>query len=261
MGDLEQPPGQEIQPGPAPPAPMLGRTRPQWQGDGGGIISAGRYHSVVVRQDAKSATFGRGGYGALGTGKTIQESRPVEARTLSDASVVCVSAGTTATAVVTENGQLLACGLFPDHDFRRPAAVIPKFQTIQGIPAGEVIGAACGYDVIITVLRDGRVFGYGRHRVFQLGDAVPYLPAARQIISLSNHSVVAVAAGVSHCLFLLADGRVATLGSNFFGELGTHRMSQIVPNLYNVVQVSAGGWSSAVVTADGRVATWGRTAN
>jgi alpha-tubulin suppressor-like RCC1 family protein len=126
------------------------------------------------------------------------------------------------------------------------------------------VSVACGYDFTIVVLEDGRAVGFGDNSSGQLGigdvDRRVAFPSPVQL----SVPIVSVSAIAFHCVYLLSDGRVATVGSNSYGQIGNGsasnkgcRVPVILDTLSNVVCVSAGFDYSAAVTADGRVATWG----
>lgn len=119
---------------------------------------------------------------------------------------------------------------------------------------------------------DGTVLGWGANRLGRLGglEAATPVVAPAQIPGLSN--VVAIATGELDTIALLADGRVAEMGENAFGQLGIgtttgpercegevpcSRAPVIVPGLENIVAVAAGDGFSLALGADGRVFSWG----
>jgi alpha-tubulin suppressor-like RCC1 family protein len=71
---------------------------------------------------------------------------------------------------------------------------------------------------------------------------------------LSN--VVAIAAGDTHGLALMADGRLVAWGGIGFG-LPDCGQAQVPSGLSNVVAIAAGGYHNLALTADGRVTAWG----
>ncbi|HXJ61849.1 MAG TPA: chitobiase/beta-hexosaminidase C-terminal domain-containing protein, partial [Verrucomicrobiae bacterium] len=66
-------------------------------------------------------------------------------------------------------------------------------------------------------------------------------------------NAVSLAAGQSHGLALLADGRVVGWGDNTYGK------ATASPGLVSVIAISAGAWHSLALKGDGRVVAWGQT--
>jgi alpha-tubulin suppressor-like RCC1 family protein len=74
--------------------------------------------------------------------------------------------------------------------------------------------------------------------------------------------VIAIAAGDSHTLYLLADGAVKAAGSNHYGQLGdgstTDRSTPVaVGGLANVTALAAGQSHSLAPRVDGTIRVWG----
>ena len=96
-----------------------------------------------------------------------------------------------------------------------------------------------GYNQLLVSREDGSVFARGVSGSSPL--APPY--------GLTN--VVAVAAGITHVLALLADETVIGWGLNDFGQ------TRAPADLSNVVAVAAGARHSLALKGDGTVAAWG----
>jgi alpha-tubulin suppressor-like RCC1 family protein len=174
---------------------------------------------------------------------------PIRVQEVADADDV--AAGNNESAIVTRQGELFT---FAHND------LVLRREGLVG-----VIGVAYGSsDFLVAVLYDGGVMGRGNNRLGQLSGEdeprefieefqriVPELPAVR-----------AVAAGFAHCVYLLTDGRIATMGWNADGQLGDGTQVRsarpiILPELRNVVSIGAGHDFSAAVTERGEVFTWG----
>ncbi|MBL1109906.1 hypothetical protein JK361_35975 [Streptomyces sp. 5-8] len=91
----------------------------------------------------------------------------------------------------------------------------------------------------------GPVIAWGRHTEGQLN-----VPAAAQ------SGVVQVAAGGTHSVALLSDGRVVAWGDNASGQATVPPAAQS-----GVVQVAAGGHHSVALLSDGRVIAWGNNSS
>jgi alpha-tubulin suppressor-like RCC1 family protein len=260
--DYPQPPGQDVEAGPAPRRPTIRKM--MWQGDGSGVVAAGYTHSVVLREDSSVFAFGNGNDGQLGTGRSGRdyfEYLPVPIPRIPP--IRCVAAGDFHTAIVTAgDGRLLTCGNSNSGQcgHRAVANNTPTPRFVEGIE-GPVVGAACGSGFTVAVLLDGSAIGFGDNDDGQLG-----LPLQDMVLQPRRVEelppAIAVAAGMDHCIFLLADETVATIGNNFYSQLGngtevSSGIPYVLPNLRNVISIGAGMGHTAAVTGDGRVATWG----
>jgi alpha-tubulin suppressor-like RCC1 family protein len=245
------PPGQDVEPGPAPPAPKTDHPQP-WAGDGSGMIAAGEAHSVVLDVYSRVFTFGANDdHGQLGRSVVQGEQPPTTPmQILGQPRARCVAARRNTTVIVSENGEVLIFGDLITG--RRTGVAVPGFN--------EVIGVACGENFIVAITTHGTAIGAGMSGDGELGVESFDHVLPRQIPGVRN--AIAVAAGGTHCIYLFNDGTIGTMGNNFDGQLGIgtrgDRFRNLVfPELYNVVSICAGGLSTAAVTADGRVATWG----
>lgn len=101
----------------------------------------------------------------------------------------------------------------------------------------NALGATTSTVAILTV-RPSAVVAWGGTRFGQ--SDVP--------LDLTN--IVAISAGVIHCLALRDDGTVLAWGDNEYGQTA-------VPHLTGIVAIAAGGYHNLALTHDGRVIGWG----
>src|SRR5467141_3196609 len=66
-------------------------------------------------------------------------------------------------------------------------------------------------------------------------------------------NVTAIAAGLEHCVVILADGSVTAWGNN------SHAQTNVPEGLSNVVAVSAGAFHCLALSSNGIVTAWGGT--
>ena len=127
---------------------------------------------------------------------------------------------------------------------------------IAGRPLSNVVAVSAGYCQSLAVMFDGRVLGWGDNAWGAATGVKPiqqpswtngYVRAGGLILS----NVVAVAAGRTHSLALLKNGRVTA-----WGECGGHDPAAPV-GLSNVVAIAAGDNSSLALRSDGMVVSWG----
>jgi alpha-tubulin suppressor-like RCC1 family protein len=81
---------------------------------------------------------------------------------------------------------------------------------------------SAGYFHVLAVTESGMTFCWGRNDYGQLGIGKKenFVSKPTKIKSLSDRSIVMVAAGENHSLFLCDQGEVLSSGFNEFGELG-----------------------------------------
>ena len=127
------------------------------------------------------------------------------------------------------------------------------------------VAAGAGHTVCVTV--EGAVFAFGCNSFGQLGFGdtdgrnVPTLLRGE----LENKSVMQVAAGYGHTVFVTKDGLVFACGCNDGGQLGVGDTdSRLVPTLVTgqlqgktALYVAAGSNHTLCITADGSLFSWG----
>ena len=79
---------------------------------------------------------------------------------------------------------------------------------------------SCGSNHTISCTEDGLVFTWGSNHYGQLGHSPRLLFISQATLLPEISSVISVACGNTHSVFLDKNGKVYTSGSNFFGELG-----------------------------------------
>ncbi|GAA0658502.1 hypothetical protein GCM10010193_06490 [Kitasatospora atroaurantiaca] len=143
-------------------------------------------------------------------------------------------------------------------------------------PLQDVISLSSGDLHTLALRSDGTVLAWGNNASGQLGNGTYTDQATPTPVCAAGQSapcsaflsgVVAVAAGYSYSLALLADGTVAAWGSNAFGQLGDGTTSSrntpvttcrysCTSALSNVVAITAGGGNLALLSS-GFVFSWG----
>ena len=93
-----------------------------------------------------------------------------------------------------------------------------------------------------------------------------FLPLTSRTNSNSFDSNSAISAGDNHTLILNSNGRVYSVGWNWYGQLGNGgALSQHTPirveSLDNVIDIAAGGFHSLALRYDGTVWAWGNNQN
>lgn len=142
-----------------------------------------------------------------------------------------------------------------------------RFDPLTSPAFGEAVDAAIGLEHSLVLGEDGVLLASGENDLGQLGDGTEAPSATPVEVALPGGvDVAAIAAGESHSLALLEDGRVFAWGENDFGQLGDgseeNRLTPVEVDLSGFgsapVDVFAANWSSYALLADGTFAGWGR---
>ena len=134
----------------------------------------------------------------------------------------------------------------------------------------KVLQVAAGVCHTMCVTEDGSAFAFGLNHRGQLGmgDREDRLVPTLALLSgeLDNKSVLQVAAGGAHTMFVTADGLVFACGNNDMRQLGVgDTESRLVATLVtaqlqgnSAVYVAAGEYHTLCITADGSLFAWGQ---
>lgn len=234
-------------------------------------VGAGNHFSVFLR-DGVLYSSGENVVSQLGNGTTgfdVKAPLPVSLPEGFDAEITSVAGGLLHTTFLTDDGDVYAFGFnnrgplgVGDEDARTTATKIDALDDI------DVIGVENGNGTSFAIAADGTLYGWGSNTNGQLGtgDQEERLVPA-EISALSNETVVAVSAGVTHTLILTADGEVYGFGSNTDNQVSLSDDRRVIePTLVdglpeNIVAISGEGRTSYAITSDGRVFGWGENRN
>ena len=233
-------------------------------------IAVGGSHTLCVDAGGSVFAWGKNNFGQLGVGGTDNRVVPtLVTGLLKTKTIVQVAARYAHTACFTANGLVFVCGhgvqgqlgigIMAAHETR----VVPR-QELEG---RKVLQVAAGGLHTVCVTVDGAVFAFGFNYKGQLGLGgtenmlVPTLMRGE----LENKSVMQVAAGYKHTIFVTADGLVFACGDNDEGQLGVGDTEErLIPTLVTgqlqgktAVYVAAGDNHTLCITADGSLFSWG----
>jgi alpha-tubulin suppressor-like RCC1 family protein len=247
-------------------------------------IAAGYAHTLCVNAGGRVSAWGANGYGQLGVGYgqlgvgygrlRDTEERVVPTlvtRVMTNKSILQVTAGSGHSACLTADGLLFVCGkgaLGQLGGGNREKRVVPTL--VRGELEGrKVLQVAAGGFHTVCVTEDGSVFAFGGNANGQLGVAdrlresrlVPTL-----LRGLENKSIVHVAAGRLHTVFVTGDGLVLACGANESGQLGVgdtedRLEATLVTGQLQGKTVVAGSAHTLCITADGSLFAWGYNDN
>ena len=227
------------------------------------MISAGAYHTVVLREDGTVWALGSNGRGQLGDGTTTWRSMPVQVQNLNN--VIAISAGRTHTVALKSNGTVWAWGA--NNDGQLGDGTTNQSNTpIQVAGLNDITAISAGGSHSLALKADGTVWAWGSNFYGQLGNgsATWRITPLVQIEELND--IITVSAGATHSVALGANGTVWAWGSNSYGALGdgtiTRRHTPVqAQNLNNVIAISAGSSYTVALREDGTVWTWGRNSH
>jgi len=143
----------------------------------------------------------------------------------------------------------LLCGL---------VLVLSGVSRAEGTP-----GVAAGGSHTVVLLADGTVKAWGDNSSGQLGNGTTVSSSTPISVSGLGGPAIAVAAGTSHSVALMADGTVKTWGYNNYGQLGNNTTTSSTTPVTvtglggTVIAVAAGGNHTAALLADGTLKAWG----
>ncbi|EFJ18977.1 hypothetical protein SELMODRAFT_112120 [Selaginella moellendorffii] len=248
------------------------------------FVACGEYHSCAVTLSGDLFTWGDGthSYGLLGHGNDISHWTPKRVGgPLEGIRVSSVACGVWHTALVTSAGQLFTFGdgTFGvlGHGDKRSVALPKEVESLKGL---KTVRVACGVwhtAAVVEVMvgysnaggSSGKLFTWGDGDKGRLGHGdkeqklVPTCVAA-----LVDYNFKQVACGHTLTVALTINGRVFTMGSSLYGQLGDVRADGKLPGLVEgrlweafVEEIACGAYHVAVLTAKTEVYTWGKGAN
>ncbi|KFK32945.1 hypothetical protein AALP_AA6G309800 [Arabis alpina] len=248
------------------------------------FVACGEFHTCAVTMTGEIYTWGDGTHnaGLLGHGTDVSHwipkriSGPLEG--LQIASVTC---GPWHTALITSTGQLFTFGdgTFGvlGHGDRETVFYPREVESLSGL---RTIAVACGVwhaaavvEVIATQssssITSGKLFTWGDGDKGRLGhgDKEPRLKPTC-VSALIDNDFHRVACGHGLTVGLTTSGKVFTMGSTVYGQLGNPAADGKLPCLVGdkltndcVEEVACGAYHVAVLTSRNEVFTWGKGAN
>ena len=231
-------------------------------------ISAGGFHSLLLKSDGSLWGMGYNFDGELGDGTTSNQYLPEQ---IVASNVTAIAAGGQHSLFLTSSTNRLVDlrvmggdfdGQLGDGKTNSEYSDVPEF--IQSSGPLNVLSAVAGGGDHSLFLRNVGLIGFGKslwgmgyNGDGELGDGSYFTRYSPVEIVSSN--VVAVAAGSSHSLFLKSDGSLWGMGYNMDGELGdgTYNGQNVPEKIVSggVTAIAAGGAHSLFLKSDGSL--WG----
>ncbi|XP_068662372.1 PH, RCC1 and FYVE domains-containing protein 1 [Aristolochia californica] len=248
------------------------------------FVACGEFHTCAVTVAGDIYSWGDGTHksGLLGHGTDVSHWIPKRiSGPLDGLQVAYVTCGPWHTALVTSMGQLFTFG---DGTFgvlgHGDRASVPYPREVESLMGLKTIAVACGVwhtaavvEVIVAQpsasVSSGKLFTWGDGDKNRLGhgDKEPRLKPTC-VPSLIDYNFYKLACGHSLTVALTTSGRVFTMGSTVYGQLGNPFSDGKLPCLVEdklagecVEEVACGSYHVAVLTSKNEVYTWGKGAN
>jgi alpha-tubulin suppressor-like RCC1 family protein len=248
------------------------------------FVACGEFHTCAVTLSGELYTWGDGTHnaGLLGHGTDVSHWIPKRiSGPLEGIQISTVTCGPWHTALITSVGQLFTFGdgTFGvlGHGNRENVSFPREVDSLTGL---RTISVACGVwhtaaavEVIVTQssasISSGKLFTWGdgdKNRLGQ-GDKEPRLKPTC-VPALIEYNFHRLACGHSLTVGLTTSGKVFTMGSTVYGQLGNPQSDGKLPCLVEdklstetVEEISCGAYHVAVLTSKNEVYTWGKGAN
>ncbi|XP_068730773.1 serine/threonine-protein kinase Nek9-like isoform X4 [Montipora capricornis] len=251
-------------------------------------VACGDEFTACITEDGVLYTFGSDYWGCIGCNNELDEDvlLPQRVDFFANNPVAEVACGECHIVVMTVSkdvyswgcGEYGRLGLGTEDDCASPQKVDIPTQC-------KVASVCCGSDFTFLLTSTGRLLGFGNNEENQLGMDTPQSLRKRQIKSTTGHfpfvtipkpvmpfnkySITSVTAGRSHSAVIDAFGRLITVGSNKFGQLG---LGDFKPRAgpcvvggemvgKRIVQAACGDGFTVVATTDNQIYSWGRGDN
>ncbi|MEX2236217.1 MAG: hypothetical protein WEB00_01590 [Dehalococcoidia bacterium] len=235
----------------------------QWAGAADQVPGPrGERATGAVVPAAAALSWGEDSNGQLGNGSpSSNQDAPRAVSGLTN--VVELAAGALHSLALLNDGTVMSWGRDNEGQLGNgaPAASQAAPVAVSGLSGVEAI-AGGGFHSL-ALLDDGTVMSWGRDNEGQLGNGPPAASQPAPVAVSHLGGVEAIAAGSSHSLALLSDGRVMSWGDDSHGQLGNDEdtrdqaVPRVVSRLSGVEAIAAGAWHSLALLNDGRVMSWG----
>ncbi|KAK4490202.1 hypothetical protein RD792_000859 [Penstemon davidsonii] len=248
------------------------------------FIACGEFHTCAVTMAGEIYTWGDGTHNAGLLGHGTDHSHWIPKRIsgpLEGLQIAIVTCGPWHTALITTTGQLFTFGdgTFGvlGHGNRETISSPREVESLLGL---RTIAVACGVwhtaavvEVIVTQssssISSGKLFTWGDGDKNRLGhgDKEPRLKPTC-VPALIDYNFHKISCGHSLTVGLTTSGRIFTMGSTVYGQLGNPQADGKLPCLVEdklagetVEEISCGSYHVAVLTSKNEVYTWGKGAN
>ena len=252
-------------------------------------LIAGPHHYCAITSEGKLITWGfnvdlfsndNKPSGQLGhINNIISPPFLIDSSYFQNEKIISAACGSSHTLILTESGDVYSFGSNTHQQLGRPGEfrteqhhcieMIPPFLFKQNKKILKIEKISCGATHCVVLSSGGIAWSWGNNILGQCGSSslgILLFPHKIDMPESSSH-FIDVTCGFSHTLLLTNHGKMYTMGSNLFGQLGTDEISVYssniilvhIPNIQNeiVVQISCGIHSSSCILSNGILYCWG----
>ena len=229
------------------------------------VVSAGIYHTAMIRANGSLWTWGRSQFGQLGigtSGNQVHETSPVPVGTATNWAYV--SAGRFHTVAITTSGELWAWGdnrsrQLGDSSITGVNALTPS--RIGDRTDWKTVSAGDNHTLAITT--GGHLYGWGSSLSGQLGNGqtTDNIDTPTRIGIRSDWAMVSAHTG--HTMAITTEGHLYGWGQNRWGPIGNGTQTGVYATPVRVrpnetwATVSAGFQHTVAITVCGQMWAWG----
>lgn len=222
-------------------------------------VDAGRFHTVVVKNDGTVWSWGWNQHGQLGEGDESESCTPAEVSGVKD--IIGIAAGEYHTVAIKNDGTIYSWGLNRDGQLGINSLEMTskKPQIVIGMSNTKAIGA--GESHTIALKQDGSMFAWGDNEVGQIGDGT--ISNKRTPVQVENlKSIMSISAGGAHSTALDSEGKLWTWGWNDSGQLLSNELPmnsfpKVVLDNNDIKKVYSGASETNILYKDGTLQIWG----
>jgi alpha-tubulin suppressor-like RCC1 family protein len=197
-------------------------------------VAAGNSHSLAITSSGQLFAFGDNGSGQLGNSTNNGNANPNFTPTLvtlpgASGPVVQAAAGNGYTLAVTSTGQLFSSGYNrygalgrAENSGTGNATPTPAPVSLPG-ETGRLVRVSAGAEHSYALTSSGQLYGFGSNHYGQLAttaNAGTESPNPNPALMSMPAPIVQIGGGDNHALAVTSDGRLLSLGQNFYGQLG-----------------------------------------
>jgi len=261
-------------------------------------IENGRDFTVALKADGSVWAWGRNQYGQLGLGNNNDYSEPqkvsiIDPSTKEEQKIIDISVGEYHVIALAENGITYSWGksdLYQTGHANRNAFKTPtKMYDSYGNECWGIVKVVATKDSTYVIDIYGGIYACGKWWTSKIKDDVTPIDAP---VDVNNEYVLDVdgnvynwenkleigepikeiSEGTSHSTFLSKTGKIYSIGTNTYGELGngtktdlSGKVAQVKTDentvLENIIEVKSGDNYNVAVSKDGKIYTWGSNEN
>jgi alpha-tubulin suppressor-like RCC1 family protein len=192
-------------------------------------ISRGDSHSLILMTDGTVYGTGYNYWGQLGLGNYTEKYNTLQPMLMGGKEATYISSGTNHSLILMTDGTVygtgsstsgqLGLGNNTDYNTLQLMSSLTPLLT-----AGKIVkNISAGQNYSLILMTDGTVYGTGLNYYLQLGlgnDTESYNTLQPMLMPVGKLAA-SISAGSSHALVLMRDDTVYSVGSNYWGQLGT----------------------------------------